>query len=274
MTPRRLASVLLALTLFGCESAAASPDAGPSDAGPPDAGPPDAGPGCVATVDFPDAVSFETDDVVTIAADLYIPATRNGGAIVLVHMVPPFNRRTNYPTELIEGLTSRGLVVLNIDRRGAGDSGGVAEEAYIGPNGKLDVKAAVDFLLAHPCAPSPSQIGLVGASNGTTSVLDYTVFAAADPSVTSPAALVFLTGGTYTENQNLVADHRDALDPLPLLFVFSTDERDWSVGFELGAPSTWELDEYPMGAHGTAMLTAVPESVDAVAGFLARTVAP
>ena len=42
------------------------------------------------------------------------------------------------------------------------------------------------------------RIAVVGASNGTTTALDFAVYASTDPKVPFPSALVFLTGGTYT----------------------------------------------------------------------------
>jgi hypothetical protein len=80
--------------------------------------------------------------------------------------------------------------------------------------------------------------------------------------------LVFLTGGTYTENQTKLADHRALLDTIPTLFVYSTAESAWSKGFAAGAPPTWRLDEYANGAHGTRMFAAEPTSVDVVATFI------
>jgi len=101
-------------------------------------------------------------------------------------------------------------------------------------------------------------------SNGSTTTLDYTVSAASPP-----RALVFLTGGTYTEAQTKLADQRTKLDPIPILFVYSTDESAWSKGFSTGASPKWVFKEYAGGDHGTRMFTAVPESINDVASFLA-----
>ena len=82
------------------------------------------------------------------------------------------------------------------------------------------------------------------------------------------AGLVFLTGGGYTETQNRIADNRMVLDALPILFVYSTAEAGWSVGFETGAASGWQFNEYPGGDHGTSMFGAVPMSVTDVADWI------
>ncbi len=228
-----------------------------------DAAPIDAAVACAAG-----EVTLMTADGVRLAADLYPVAGARRGA-VLLHMIPPSNTRANYPAAFIEALTARGFSVLNVDRRGAGGSGGVAREAYEGPNGALDAAAARAFLQG--CGVAADRVALVGASNGTTSTLDHAVAAGPDA---PPAALVWLTGGPYTENQHALADHRAAWATLPIRFVFSTAERAWSAGFIEGAPAPWVFDEYPNGAHGTRMFGAAPSAIDRVAGWLDEVVAP
>ncbi|MCH8799867.1 MAG: hypothetical protein IH963_03060, partial [Chloroflexi bacterium] len=117
--------------------------------------------------------------------------------VVLIHMIPPSNDRSNYPSEFITRLVDRGINVLNIDRRGANGPDSLAMTAYTGPDGKFDVIAAVGFLLKHQCAIPSDKIAIVGASNGTTTAMDYAIFAGAEQSVELPKALVFLTGGQY-----------------------------------------------------------------------------
>ncbi len=209
-----------------------------------------------------------TDDGVTLAADFHSSFVKGGRAAIFLHMIPPSHNRTNYKPSFISALTAKGIHVLNVDRRGAGDSQGVATEAYQGANGKLDAKAAVDFLLQHECAVDKARIAVVGASNGTTTALDFTVFAGADAAYATPKALVFLTGGQYTENQNKIASHRPLLDPLSVHFVYSKAESAWSKGFEAAAPSTWKFSEYDPGDHGTRMFDVRAESIAEVANFL------
>ncbi|MGK0359471.1 MAG: pimeloyl-ACP methyl ester carboxylesterase [Bradymonadia bacterium] len=211
-------------------------------------------------------VDFMTDDGVRLVAD-FAPAGPR--VTILLHMIPPSNTRSNYPGAFIDALNARGISVLNVDRRGAGDSDGDARDAYMGPNGWLDAKAARDFVLATGCAIDPARVTIVGASNGTTTALDYAIEAPADA---QPAALVLLTGGGYTEGQYRIADQRARLDALPILFVFSTAERGWSAEFAglMAAPS-WQFIEYADGAHGTRMFGAVPESIAAVAEWIDTT---
>lgn len=181
-------------------------------------------------------------------------------------MIPPDNTRANYPRALIDALVARGVTVLNLDRRGAGGSQGVAVDAYEGPKGKLDAKAAVAFLRHHPCAIDARRIALVGASNGSTTAVDYTL----DAGDAAPRALVLLTPGTYTENQHRLADHRSTFEAIPILFVFSTEERAYSAAQEAGAPSRWVFQEYAPGAHGTRMFDVQPGAIDVVADFVKR----
>ena len=266
----RLALLIALVGTAGCDGMdpMTPTDAGPQAAA--DAGPmaePDAGPGaeCLAGQSV---VELMTQDGVTLSADFHSSGVAGGPAVALFHMVPPANTRTNYPPAFIELLTQRGFHVLNVDRRGAGTSGGVAQEAYFGPNGKWDVLAAYRFLVDHACAIDPTAIGLVGASNGTTSVLDFTVWSATQADIASPAALVWLTPDRYTEAQNAVAANRPVLDTLPILFVFSSAEGAWSTALVAGEGDRWMFHEYVDGAHGTLMFQARPDSMARVADFL------
>jgi pimeloyl-ACP methyl ester carboxylesterase len=257
----------------GCstsEGAAASPTLGADAGGTAPEAPADGGVGsaCVAS-GSPIVTRLTTDDGVALAADLYTPGVVGGPSVVLLHMIPPSNDRSNYPAAFISALVGRGVAVLNVDRRGAGASEGVARDAYTGSKGALDAKAAVDFLGAHACAFDPDRTAIVGASNGTTTAVDYAVSAAR-----RPRALVFLTGGTYTETQTKLAEHLPALAPIATMFVYSTAESAWSKGFAASAPPAWRFDEYAKGAHGTAMFDAEPASVGAVAAFVADSLAP
>lgn len=216
----------------------------------------------------PTVVKLSTDDGLTLEADYYGSGAARGPAAVLLHMVPPTNDRTNFPAAFIEALTAAGIAVLNVDRRGAGKSEGVAQDAYQGPNGKLDAKAAFDFLRGHACPVDADRLYYLGASNGTTTALDFTVYAKDEPAAALPAGLVFLTGGSYTENQNKIADHVRWLAQLPTLFVYATAEREWSVALQEYRPSVWRYKEYDGGGHGSEVLTAKPRSIDDIVEFL------
>ncbi len=212
-------------------------------------------------------VQLKTSDGLTLAADHCSSGAPDSPAVVLLHMIPPHNDRSNYPESFRRKLAAKGLQVLSIDRRGAGDSEGVAKEAYIGPKGALDVQAALDWLRANTDA-DPSRWACVGASNGTTSCLDHAVHASKDEALTGPTALVFMTGGTYTEAQNLVAT--SPATAADVLFTFNASEAEWSQA-QRPAPHTgdWQLRSYAPGGHGTRVFEPNPEAMDDIADFLA-----
>ena len=211
----------------------------------------------------------QTQDGVALEADLYSNGEVEGPGVVLLHMIPPSNDRTNYPADFIDDLVAKGITVLNVDRRGAGASKGDPKEAYEGAKGKLDVEAAITFLSKGPCRVDASRIALVGASNGTTSAVDYAVMAHIDPNWPRPASLVLLTGGPYTENQHGLAGHSAALS-MPVHFVYSVEEREWSEAQKEHAQPSWLFSIYKDGAHGTKMFAAAPTAREDVVTFLAK----
>ncbi len=204
--------------------------------------------GCESRID---EVRFDTSDGVTLVADHHIAAEPGKGAVVLLHMIPPSWDRSSYPPRVRRAIADLGPSVLNVDRRGAGASGGVAEDAYVGPGGLADVEAAVRFLTAPDaaCPIDPAKLVIVAASNGTTSALDYAV--AADASLPRPAAMVWMSPGTYTESQNRITDHRAVLDEIPLLWLYPTNE-PYSDDFTDSAPSAWSFVQRGE-VHGTQM---------------------
>jgi len=196
-------------------------------------------------------VDISTSDDVSLKADLWPASEPDKGAVVLFHMIPPTYQRSDWPQHVRAALHELGVTVLTVDRRGAGESGGVALEAYEGPGALQDMEAALRFLTdsSQGCSVDSGRLVLVGASNGTTAVMDYTV--AHDPALAGPAALIWMSPGTYTENQNAVADHRQTLDALPILWLYPTHE-PWSEDFISDAPATWSFVERGE-QHGTKM---------------------
>jgi len=191
-------------------------------------------------------IELTTTDSVTLEADYYPASAVDRPAIVLLHMVPPSNTRADWPAPFIAELTSRDWTVIAVDRRGAGGSDGNPADSYIGPGGRLDVAAAVQRITDDGYT---GKLALIGASNGTTSVLDYAV----DPPVGLPAVAVmgFLTGGSYTEAQNAMS----SVSKVPAFFTYSTMERAWSEAQRPVDEASWAFYEYPGGAHGTRMFT-------------------
>jgi alpha-beta hydrolase superfamily lysophospholipase len=195
-------------------------------------------------------VELETEDGVVLVADYYGQTAPTPG-VVLIHMVPPYNDRTSWPVDFIEALRAEGFSVLNIDRRGAGESGGEAADAY-GALGVFDAYAAVDRLSAE----AATQVHMVGASNGSTTALDYAVEAEADgrPALTS---LVWMSPGTYTTAQHEV----DELTLGRVAELYPTSEANWAERAQGKAENgdEWTLIEYDPGGHGTDLFTEAPE---------------
>lgn len=214
-------------------------------------------------------IGVETSDGLVLEADLRPADQAERGAFVLLHMIPPSNDRAGYPLAVREELAAGGWAVLNLDRRGAGGSDGDASDAYEGEGGRLDVEAAVRVLQGAACPVDLSRLVLVGASNGTTSVLDYT--ALHDASLPDPAAAVWMSPGSYTENQVVIDEHRDLLDALPMLWLHPAAE-DWVDGRAASASPAWRLAAVGRDEHGTrafgddALRTAI---LDAIAELVA-----
>ena len=213
-------------------------------------------------------VSLTTEDGLTLEADFHGAGTVGGPAVLLLHMIPPSNDKSNYPPEFIAALVDAGYSVLNVNRRGAGNSQGVAEEAYEGPSGVLDAIAAHAFLTEDGCQAEGTAVSFVGASNGTTTTIDFTV--ASDPG-DRPPSLVLLSPGGYTENQNSVADNVDVLAPLPIFFGYPDDEADWPEANAVHDTGSWEQHEYEGGRHGSGLFSSHPDIVGEIVAFIQRT---
>ncbi len=206
-------------------------------------------------------IELTTIDGVTLVADYYPVDEEGAAAVVLLHMIPPTWDRTSWPGEFISALNAEGWAVLVPDRRGAGDSGGQAQDAYLGPNGKYDAAACMQRLADDGYGP----VAIVAGSNGTTTTLDYTLWSeTAGTAAVWPVALGFMTGGTYTEAQNSMSD----LGVIPMIFTYSTVERAWSVAQQDLGHDEWVFLEYEGGAHGTQMFDAKPEVKDDLVDFL------
>ncbi len=196
-----------------------------------------------------EVVHVTTEDGVELEGDYY--GNHAGAeAVLLLHMIPPTYDRTTWPLDFIETLRADGYAVLALDRRGAGNSGGVAKDAYEGPNGVLDAYAAVDLLTDR----GATSVVVIGASNGTTTSIDYTL-TAADHGRPEPRAMIWMSPGEWTENNHAVAD----LDYAPLLFVYPNSEKSWSEAIHGADDPTdrWEYMKCAGSSHGTMMFDTV-----------------
>lgn len=211
-------------------------------------------------------IGLDTTDGVHLVADSYPASAAARPGIVLLHMNPVAFDRTDWPASFLEILHERDWNVIVPDRRGAGESDGDAETAANTEAGMYDVEASVRYLRTEASA---GEVVLLGASNGTTSAVDY-VAHAEDEGWTSPIALGFMTGGAYTEHNNPVT----VVGDLPAIFTYSTAERDWSVGQQGIADDVREFHEYPAGDHGTKMFAAAPEVADDLVSWVSTVVGP
>lgn len=199
-------------------------------------------------------VAFDTTDGVRLVADWRPASTAGGPALVLFHMVPPANDRTNYPPRVREALHAKGWSILNVDRRGAGDSGGDVTQATGDPQARLDLEAAVRWLLdpGRACAVDPEALVFVGASNGTTALFDYALDH--DPALPLPASMVYLSPGTYTIQHHGASKAELGSTwriQLPILWLYPSTE-PFSLDFVADAPGAWEFVERGT-EHGARM---------------------
>ncbi len=203
--------------------------------------------------------TLTTRDDVQLEVDVY-PAAAGAPGVILLHMIPPHFERSSWPTEFIDALRGRGWSVCVPDRRGAGKSKGVAEQAYTGDTGRYDVEVCVKRLTSDGLG----KLAVIGASNGTTSALDYAAWAKTEDALPVPSALGFMTGGEYTVAQTPLSEAA----AIPSIFTFSTAERAWSARSKDDHPS-WVHVEYGGGEHGTKMFSVKPEVGPTIVDFLA-----
>lgn len=127
-------------------------------------------PACTGTTSTTDpgpstAVTFDTDDGVTLAGRLFGPASATEG-VVLAHMLPA-DQTSWYP--FAERLAGQGFRVLTFDFRGycPGGDGGCSEGTKDVDAAPTDLRAAVAFLRA----AGVQRLGIAGASMGGTAAL-------------------------------------------------------------------------------------------------------
>lgn len=196
-------------------------------------------------------ISLETRDDVTLAAT-YAPIDTAGAGIVLLHMDPAGATRLDWPEAVITSLNEAGLAVVAIDRRGAGESEGEARDAVVGDGGRYDVEAAVLRLVAD----GYTRVSLLGASNGTTSMIDYTAWSRTED-VPEPVALGYLSGGSYTTTNTSMDD----IPTLPSLFLYGDGDAVWAENLKGESPAAWQFQLIEGGGHGTALLDRVDRAV-------------
>lgn len=226
----------------------------------------------------PTPVTLQTDDGVKLLADYYPSGNPGGPGVVLLHMIPPRFDYKSYPEAFIRNLVAEtGASVININRRGAKGSGGVAKAAYKGEKGWLDAKAGRDFLVLSPCAVASDQIAMIGASNGTTTLLDYAVEAAAREDLDPPSRIVFMSAGQYTENQHSFRAALTSIGAPPIYAVYSANEKQWNESAAAIAKAggvAWSATMYEPGTHGTKLFSSDPGVAQVLIDFIAAGTKP
>ena len=240
---------MLLLLIAACapdpiDTADASPDVDTDD----DSGDTDA-------AELPDVevVTLTTADDVELVGDYYGNAD-GAEAMLLLNMIPPTYDRSTWPLAFIDDLRADGYAVLALDRRGAGESGGDAPDAYTGPKGAKDANAGVALLTER----GAESVVLIGASNGTTTCLDYAVKGDGP----APRAMIWMSPGAYTENNTALTN----LELDSLLLAYPKSEAAWSeaVQSEVDGEGRWDYLEYNGVRHGTELF----EGNDDVSGDL------
>lgn len=236
-----LSVALFALLLMACaedQEAPAAPTVPPGATAPPAAT-------ATAPVAEGEAVSFDTEDGVTIRGHLF---GTGDTAVILSHMRPNDQRAWfAFARELAE----QGFTALTYDFRGYGETGGDKELGLI----DRDLTAAVRYLERQGFA----RIYLVGASMGGTASL----IVAAREDVAGVVAVSAPARFEGLEADAVVADIEE-----PKLFIASIDDRDAYTSLQAFSRAAGEPKDdltFEGGAHGTELLES-----ETAAGFKAR----
>lgn len=209
-------------------------------------------------------VSFKTDDGVTIAGALYLPA-RSGPGIILLHML---SRSKDDWQSLASRLADSGFVALAIDLRGHGASGPLPEGSDLGDLQRMlsDVRAARAFLASRR-EVAPNRVGIVGASIGANLAILY---AANDLTVRS---LALLSPGIDYRGLRPEAALRKYADRPALIVVSQEDNYSANSARQLvkSGPGTRDLRLLTGAGHGTTMLSRQPDLLASLVDWFHRT---
>jgi pimeloyl-ACP methyl ester carboxylesterase len=213
-------------------------------------------------------VELTTEDGVHIVGTLQPASRPTAPAVVLVHQLG--SDRTEWAS-LVERLRAEpSITTLAIDMRGHGES-------TEGPSGplewhafddaawaatRLDVRGAVEFLRSAESGVQPSQLAAVGASIGSSAVI---AAAAEEPALTT---LVTLSPGRAYHGFDAITPAIGLGDRaiLPVVAREETDGVDTAEAFGRIAHTTPVIIEG--SAHGVALFTADPTTLDRVESFL------
>lgn len=194
------------------------------------------------------SVAMETEDGVTLVADIYRP--RPDGTVPTILMRTPYGRRELVTAGFAKFFARRGYNVVVQDTRGAGDSGGTFVPAS---NEQRDGRAAVNWIKAQPWFNG--QIATFGMS-----YLGYKSLAVAvgnDPTVKAVFSAVaphgfrdlfYGTGGFNLEAAAGWSVFMDSLQQSGYRTVSAPPLRQISRMLARGAPPKVALDHLPIRA--------------------------
>jgi len=209
-------------------------------------------------------VTFRTDDGVTIAGSLYLPA-HPGPAVILLHAI---SRTRDDWSQVATRLADAGFVALSIDLRGHGASGPLPEGTDLNDLNRMvnDVKAARAFLASRR-EVSPNRIGIAGASIGANLAILY---AAGDPAVRS---IALLSAGIDYRGLRPEAALKKYGDRPAWLVASQEDNYAANSARQLAGsgPGVRDLRIVNGAGHGTTMLTRQPELAGAILDWFKRT---
>jgi len=208
-------------------------------------------------------VTFETQDGVTIAGDLYKGDSRFA---LLLHAMPETKESWRVFAEV---LSKKGFTVLAIDERGHGEStmGGRLDYRRFTPEEQQakqwDVEAAFDYLQTLGAREETTVV--VGASIGANLALR---FLADHPK--SPVAIALSPGLDYRGVKTLEAVKHLALDQQIIIVASTDDEESYKDSQTLVSARSAQVTGifYENSGHGTAMFKNQPGLIDQLLSYL------
>ena len=204
-------------------------------------------------------VTFQAEDGVSIAATVFEPSRQPAPAVVLVHVQ---TRNRHDWDGAAEQLAARGLAALAIDLRGHGESGGSADPSAM----VRDVRAGVRYLLSRRDLATPS-IGIAGGSMGA----NLAVVAGVEEGVVRSLAL--LSPGMDIHGVRTEAAMKKVGGRAVLLLASRDDYyavRSCGV-LAQEVKGSLEFKIVDGTAHGTVMLSRVPETLATLLDWFQRT---
>ncbi|MBN1201042.1 MAG: alpha/beta fold hydrolase [Anaerolineae bacterium] len=207
-------------------------------------------------------MAISASDGLILQATYYGVAVRPAPGVLMLHMLGSDRSSWN---DLAEQLQAAGYIVLTVDLRGHGETGG-AVDWTLAPD---DVRAALAQLASLPGVDA-AQIAVIGASIGANLGLNA---CADNPGC---AGVVLLSPGLDYRGIT-TADAMARLGARPVLIAASEQDANNpadSVTLDGLAAGDHQLVIYPAAGHGTNMLTAEPGLGNVIVDWLRAYIPP